>query len=103
MYSFHGRGTLNGVIPHPALVRLIEETAVAEGMVLQRSAQVGVLTDLSYVQTLGAGVAALDVGFAMRHSHSAVECCDLADLAGLVTLLRGALARMPAGMKLERG
>jgi putative aminopeptidase len=24
LYSFHGRGTLNGVIPHPALVRLME-------------------------------------------------------------------------------
>ena len=103
LYSFHGRGTLNGVIPHPALVRLMEETAMAEGLVLQRSAQVGVLTDLSYVQSLGAGVAALDVGFPMRHAHSAVECCDLADLAGLVMLLRAALARIPAGMRLERG
>ena len=103
LYSFHGRGTLNGVIPHPALVRLMEETAAAEGLALQRSAQVGVLTDLSYIQTLGAGVASLDVGFPMRHSHSAVECCDLADLAGLVTLLRAALVRIPAGMRLERG
>ena len=103
LYSFHGRGTLNGVIPHPALVRLMEETAAAEGISLQRSAQVGVLTDLSYVQTLGAGVAALDIGFPMRHSHSAVECCDLDDLAGLVRLLGAALARIPAGMRLERG
>ena len=103
LYSFHGRGTLNGVIPHPALVRLMEETAAAEGLALQRSAQVGVLTDLSYVQTLGAGVAALDVGFPMRHSHSAVECCDLGDLEGLVRLLSAALARIPAGMRLERG
>ncbi len=103
LYSFHGRGTLNGVIPHPALVRLMEETAAAEGLTLQRSAQVGVLTDLSYIQTLGAGVASLDLGFPMRHSHSAVECCDLNDLAGLVRLLGAALARIPAGMRLERG
>lgn len=103
LYSFHGRGTLNGVIPHPALVRLMEETAAEEGIALQRSAQVGVLTDLSYIQTLGAGVASLDVGFPMRHSHSAVECCDLADLEGLVHLLTAALARIPAGMRLERG
>ena len=103
LYSFHGRGTLNGVIPHPALVRLIEETAAAEGLVLQRSAQTGVLTDLSYVQTLAAGVAALDIGFPIRHSHSALECCDLADLAGLTRLLAAALQRIPAGMRLERG
>ena len=27
LYSFHGRGTLNGTIPHPALVALFDETA----------------------------------------------------------------------------
>lgn len=103
LYSFHGRGTLNGVIPHPALVALMEDTAEACSLPLQRSAQVGVLTDLSYVQLLGDGVASIDVGFPMRHSHSAVECCDLRDLECLVQLLDGALDRIPAGMKLERG
>jgi putative aminopeptidase FrvX len=103
LYSFHGRGTLNGVIPHPALVRLMEETAAAEGIPLQRSAQTGVLTDLSYVQTLGQGVAALDIGFPMRHSHAPLECCDLADLAGLTRLLTAALARIPRQMNLNRG
>ena len=102
LYSFHGRGTLNGVIPHPALVRLYEDTAAAEGIPLQRSAQVGVLTDLSYVQTLGAGVASLDIGFPMRHSHSALECCDLADLAALARLTLAALARIGPGMRLTR-
>ena len=103
LYSFHGRGTLNGVIPHPALVRLIEETAMAQGIPLQRSAQVGVLTDLSYVQTIGAGVAALDVGFPMRHSHSPNESCDLRDLVHLTNLLTAALAQIPKHMKLDRG
>ena len=27
LYSFHGRGTLNGLIPHPSLVNLFEENA----------------------------------------------------------------------------
>ena len=27
LYSFHGRGTLNGTIPHPALPRLFEQAA----------------------------------------------------------------------------
>ena len=102
LYSFHGRGTLNGVIPHPALVSLMEETALALSLPLQRSAQVGVLTDLSYVQLLGDGVASIDVGYPMRHSHSTIECCDLRDVAGLVRLLDGALDRIPAAMKLER-
>ncbi len=102
LYSFHGRGTLNGVIPHPALVSLMEETALALSLPLQRSAQVGVLTDLSYVQLLGDGVASIDVGYPMRHSHSTIECCDLRDVAGLVRLLDGALDRIPVAMKLER-
>jgi putative aminopeptidase FrvX len=103
LYSFHGRGTLNGVIPHPALVSLMEAAATKRGLALQRSAQVGVLTDLSHVQLLGEGVASIDVGFPMRHSHSALECCDLGDLEGLVQLLDGALDLVPAGMMLERG
>jgi putative aminopeptidase FrvX len=103
LYSFHGRGTLNGVIPHPALVRLVEDAAEAEGLPLQRSAQVGVLTDLSYVQTVGEGVASIDLGFPMRHSHSALECCDLRDLEGLTQLLAATLARIDPTLTLERG
>lgn len=102
LYSFHGRGTLNGVIPHPAAVRLMEATAEAEGLALQRSAQVGVLTDLSYVQLLGEGVAAIDVGFPCRYTHSSLEMCDLADLEGLTRLLAGALRRIGPGFDLSR-
>jgi putative aminopeptidase len=102
LYSFHGRGTLNGVIPHPALVRLFEDTAAAAGIPLQRSAQIGVLTDLSYVQTLGAGVASIDIGFPMRHSHSALECCDLGDLEALTRLILAALPAIGPDLRLER-
>ena len=31
MYSFHGRGTLNGCLPHPAMVKLMDEAAEASG------------------------------------------------------------------------
>jgi putative aminopeptidase len=103
LYSFHGRGTLNGVIPHPALVALMEETAAAEGLALQRSAQVGVLTDLSYVQLVGEGVAAIDMGFPMRYSHSALECCDLADLESLARLLAAAIRSIGPDFPLNRG
>ena len=103
LYSFHGRGTLNGTIPHPAMVALMQDAAAAEGLPLQRSAQVGVLTDLSYVQLVGQGVAAIDIGFPMRYSHSTVECCDLTDLEGLTRLCLAALAIIPADMSLNRG
>lgn len=102
LYSFHGRGTLNGVIPHPSVVRLLEKTAAAEAIPLQRSAQVGVLTDLSYVQLIGEGVVSVDVGFPMRYSHSSFEVCDLGDLEGLARLLIAALARIDKKFDLGR-
>ncbi|MCC7321667.1 MAG: M20/M25/M40 family metallo-hydrolase [Rubellimicrobium sp.] len=102
LYNFHGRGTLNGTIPHPAMVRLIEDTAAALGLPLQRSAMVGVLTDNAHVQLVGEGVAVIDAGFPMRHSHSALESCDTADLEALADLLTAALARIDPAFPLLR-
>lgn len=102
LYSFHGRGTLNGVIPHPAMVNLFEKTAHAAGIPLQRSAQTGILTDLSYVQLTGRGVASIDIGFPMRYSHSAREVCDLSDLVSLTRLLDSALSGIGPDFSLDR-
>ena len=71
-------------------------------MALQRSAQTGILTDLSYVQLVGNGVAAIDLGFPMRYSHSAQEVCDLRDLEGLVHLLSAGIGRIGPEFSLER-
>ncbi|MCA3572286.1 MAG: M20/M25/M40 family metallo-hydrolase [Aestuariivirga sp.] len=102
MYSFHGRGTLNGCIPHPALVKLFQSTAERENIALQRSAHIGALTETSYVQLVGKGVASIDMGFPARYTHSALEVCDLADLEALTRLLLAALARIDAGFSLDR-
>ena len=103
LYSFHGRGTLNGVIPHPALVRLAEAAAEKGGLPLQRSAHTGALTDLSYIQFMGPeGVACLDVGFPIRYSHSALEVVDLADLEGLSRLLDPMLDSITPDLALTR-
>lgn len=102
LYSFHGRGTLNGVIPHPAMVDLFEQAAQDRNIPLQRSAQVGVLTDLSYVQLVGEGVASIDLGFPMRYSHSARELCDLGDLVALTHLLDAGLAKIGPDYSLDR-
>lgn len=102
LYSFHGRGTLNGLLPHPRLVALMEETAAGEGLALQRSAHIGALTETSYVQLVGAGVAAIDLGFPARYTHSAMEVCDGSDLAGLTRLVLAALSRIDAGFDLSR-
>jgi putative aminopeptidase FrvX len=102
LYSFHGRGTLNGTIPHPALTRLFEETATALDLGLQRSAHTGALTDSSYVQLVGGGVASIDLGFPIRASHSSMEVCDLGDLEQLARLLIAGIASIDAGFSLDR-
>jgi putative aminopeptidase FrvX len=102
MYSFHGRGTLNGCLPHPALVKLMQETADANGIALQRSAHIGALTETSYVQLVGQGVACIDMAFPCRYTHSALEVCDLADLAGLTQLLLAAVGGIDAAFSLNR-
>jgi putative aminopeptidase FrvX len=102
MFSFHGRGTLNGTIPHPAMVKLFEDTARAEKLNLQKSAHIGCLTDSSYVQLVGQGVASIDMGFPMRYSHSALELCDLGDLEGLTKLLVAGIGSIGADFSLER-
>ena len=90
------------MIPHPAMVDLFERAATAENIPLQRSAQVGVLTDLSYVQLVGEGVASVDMGFPMRYSHSARELCDLGDLVSLAQLLLAALGQIGPKFSLNR-
>ena len=102
MFSFHGRGTLNGTIPHPAMVRLFEDAAGAADVRLQKSAHIGCLTDSSYVQLVGQGVASIDMGFPMRYSHSALELCDLGDLEELTRLLVAGIAMIGPDFSLDR-
>lgn len=102
LYSFHGRGTLNGLIPHPAIVAHVEATAAAAGIALQRSAHVGALTETSYVQLAGDGVAAIDLGFPCRYTHSAREMCDVRDLAGLTALVTAVVTGIGGDFSLAR-
>ena len=102
LYSFHGRGTLNGTLPHPALVRLFEETAKSTRVNLQHSVHIGALTESSYVQLIGSGVAVIDMGFPCRYTHSAREVCDLNDLASLSDLLTAAIRRIDLRFSLAR-
>ncbi len=102
LYSFHGRGTLNGALPYPALVSLFGTSARALGMPLQRSAHTGALTETSYVQLAGEGVAVIDIGFPCRYTHSAMEVCDTGDLADLAALLVHAVGAVDEGFSLDR-
>lgn len=86
-YTFHGRGTLNGLIPHPELVRIVETSAKNQNISLQRHATVGMLTDSSYVQLVGKGIPCVDVGWPARYTHSGVETSSLNDLIALEKLV----------------
>jgi putative aminopeptidase FrvX len=89
IYNFHGRGTLNGTIAHPAMVRIAEKAAERTGVRLQRQAYVGGLTDLSYVQFEGdGGIACLDLGFPVRYCHGPCEVSDLNDINDLSILVK---------------
>jgi putative aminopeptidase len=103
LYSFHGRGTLNGLIPHPALVRFIEATARERGLPLQRNAAFGGLTDASYVQLVGDGIACIDLGTLRRYTHTPVETTDVRDIAVLIELLGAAIGGIEAGFDFGRG
>lgn len=102
MYSFHGRGTLNGTIPHPAMVSLFDKAARKLKAPLQRSAHTGALTDSSYVQLVGGGVASIDLGFPMRYSHSSLEVVDMGDLEALTKLLVAGIGAIDADFSLDR-
>lgn len=101
-YSFHGRGTLNGTIPHPALARLVRETAAREGLPLQRNAAVGCLTDSAYVQLVGEGIPSVDLGFAARYTHTPVEVCQLSDLEQLISLVWATVNAISPDFSLSR-
>jgi putative aminopeptidase FrvX len=101
MYSFHGRGTLNGLLPHPALVALFDGAAQDCGLTLQRSAHSGALTETSYVQLVGEGVASIDLGVPCRYTHSALEVCDLRDLEALTRLVAEGIERVGPGFSLD--
>ncbi len=86
LYNFHGRGTLNGTMPHPKLVKMVEQFCKEDDIPLQRIATAGLLTDASYVQLCDKGVPVIDLGFPCRYTHTAVEMCDAGDLVLLSKL-----------------
>lgn len=102
LYSFHGRGTLNGLLPHQGLVDLAERAAREENIPLQRFASLGILTDSSYIQLEGQGVAAVDLGFPARYTHTPVEVANLNDIIGLGKLTAGIAARIDSTFDLNR-
>jgi putative aminopeptidase FrvX len=102
-YSFHGRGTLNGLIPNPKLVRFVEDVARRRSLTVQPHIFFGGLTDVSYAQLEGAGIPGIDLGIPARYTHSPVEAISLDDLQASVGLIQSILEEIPSGLDLARG
>lgn len=102
LYSFHGRGTLNGTLPHEPMFKLAKSTAADEGIALQRFASLGILTDSAYIQLEGSGVACLEMGFPARYTHTPVEVCDVNDIDQLAALCAGMMRRVDEKFQLSR-
>jgi putative aminopeptidase len=101
--SFHGRGTLGGLVPHPALVRAVEDTAARSGVPLQHDAMIGVITDAAFLPMATAeGIAAVGIGIPCRYTHSPVETAQLSDVERCVELLAGLIPRF-SDVDLARG
>ena len=54
------------------------------------------------MQLVGEGVAAIDLGFPTRYTHSSLEVCDLGDLVGLTRLLVAGIGRIDENFSLDR-
>lgn len=102
LYSFHGRGTLNGTLAHEPLFRHAKQTAAALDLTLQRFAALGILTDSAYIQLEGAGVACLEMGFPARYTHTPVEVCDVNDIDALAALCAGMMRGIDEAFQLSR-
>ena len=90
--SFHGRGTLGGLIPHPGVLAAVEHAATSASIGLQYDATVGVITDAAFVTMASAeGIAAVGVGIPVRYTHSPVETAQLSDIEGCLDLITAAV------------
>ena len=102
LYSFHGRGTLNGTLPHQPMFQLCKRTAQEENLPLQRFASLGIVTDAAYLQLEQDGVACLEMGFPARYTHTPIEMCDVSDLENLSALVAAMARRIDPNFQIKR-
>jgi putative aminopeptidase FrvX len=102
-YTFHGRGTLGGLIPNPTLVEAVIDTANNHAIPYQKNVSMGLLTDASFLQLEGEGIYCLDLGIPTRYTHAPIETASISDIDHLIDLLAAFLSEMPVELDLHRG
>ena len=101
-YSFHGRGTLAGVVPNPKLRKLVEDASSKAGISTQTNVSYGCLTDASFLQLENRGIPSIEMGFPTRYVHTTLEVCHLGDIEKLIRLLEAFILNLPADVDLSR-
>lgn len=101
--TFHGRGALAGLIPHPALVGAVETSAAATGSPLQYDAVIGCVNDAAYLPMATAeGVASVSLGIPCRYTHSPNEMAQFSDVVNAAAIVTR-FARTAHEFDLSRG
>jgi putative aminopeptidase FrvX len=100
--SFHGRGTLGGLIPHPALLEAAEEAAKIACKKYQFEVIIGLINDGAFVPMASQnGIATIGLSIPVRYTHSPIETGQLSDLEDTINLLNQ-LASSLAYLNLSR-
>lgn len=102
-FSFHGRGTLNGTIPHPHLRKLVEKTAVDNKIPFQWAVARGGIGESAYIQLQQGGIPCIDLGVPMRYTHSPNEVVAIEDVKLTEELLIKFIESVDRNFKLIRG
>jgi putative aminopeptidase FrvX len=95
-YDFHGRGALAGYIAPPGLPERLHAAASEIGVVTQREAIVGLVTDAAEIAPLPEAPLVACLSVPVRYTHAPIELLALDDLAGLVALSEHVLRILPA-------
>jgi len=103
LYSFHGRGTLGGLFPHPGLLNQAERIAEKEGIPLQREVVIGVVTETAWLQLEGEGIPSMDFGLPCRYTHCPNEVISKKDAENLLKLVLSFLESLDRDFRLVRG
>lgn len=102
-YTFHGRGTLCGLIPNPKLCQHMADTAERLDIPVQRAVFLGGLSESSYLAVAREGIPAVDMTFPTRYTHAPIEVASLRDLEQLIVLVAAAIEGMDSKLDLSRG
>ena len=102
-YTFHGRGTLCGLIPNPKLREYMVETAARLNIPVQRSVFFGGLYETSFLTLVREGIPAVDMALPVRYTHAPIEVGSLPDMEQLIILLTAAIEGVGPELDLSRG